>query len=173
MKIGLFGNCQAAAMGRILTDHLIGHEIIVFKAVHTMSEFDKLSMLQQLPFLDVLIHQPVGEVYYPACTSVIKQHISNTKVKSVVFPVLYFSGYFYDMIYLKDIEGKTVRNFIADYHSRIFFSSFVYGEDYNKCSKLYFDDNDFIKQQTLKNAQLSIKELKNRESDCDIKIGDF
>lgn len=170
MKIGLFGNCQAAAIGRILNDFLPEHEVIVFKAVHTMSEKDKLEMLQKIKSLDALVHQPVGEVYHPASTEMIKKQLEGTHVKSILFPVLYFSGYFYDVIYLKDRFGKTVRDFVTDYHSRIIFSSFAHGLTFDHCNQLYHSDNNFIKEQALKMANASIEELSKREASCDIKI---
>jgi len=172
MKIGFFGNCQAAAIGRILQEHLQEDDLIIFKPIHTMNEAERIDFLKRVGSLDVLIHQPISDVYKPISTAKILEEI-NSDTQSILFPVLYFSPYFMDMTYIKDKDGGTVRDFISDYHSRIIISAVCHGLGYEHVEKAFFSDNFFPKDLVINNLKSSIEEIKKRESSCDVEVSDL
>jgi len=171
MRIGLFGNCQAGAIAQVLAEHLIDDEVISFKAIHTMNDKDKMDFLDNIKTLDILIHQPVSDVYAPVSTSRIIDIIGEDN--SLIFPVMYFSPYFMDITYLKDTKGNTDRNFISDYHSRTILSAFHYGLNKNDIYNAFNSPSFFPKELIIKNCYDSLEILKNREKACDINISDF
>jgi hypothetical protein len=94
-----------------------------------MNEVERIDFLNSVDSFDVLIHQPISDVYKPFSTVKILEKI-NSNTQSILFPVLYFSPYFMDMTYIKDKSGGTVRNFVSDYHSRIIISAVSHGLGY-------------------------------------------
>jgi len=171
MKIGLFGNCQAGAIAQLFAEHLSEDEIISYKAIHTMDKNDKIKFLEDIKNVDILIHQPISNVYRPVSTENIMSIIG--KESSVIFPVIYFSPYFMDMTYLKNESGLTDRQFIGDYHSRIVLSAYYHELDRSKIVKAFNSKNFFSKKQIQDNLEESIRVLKEREKECDIKISDI
>jgi len=168
MKIGVFGNCQAGIISQILMEQLPNDEIIAFKAVHTMSKEDRLLFLEEIKYLDVLLHQPVSEVYSPISTEKILSIIDNKK--SIIFPVIYFSPYFMDITYLKNSYGATDRTFVSDYHSRIIMSAFYHGLESDSIIQAFNSDSFFSKKSVLNNFDISLHTLKEKEKVCDITI---
>lgn len=165
MKIGCFGNCQAGAISQILKDHLKNDEIISFKAVHTMTHQDKIEFLEKIKDLDILIHQPISDVYTPISTDKILSSIE--KDKSILFPVIYFSTYFMDITYLKNTQGATDRTFLSDYHSRIILSAFVHGLKKNDIQNAFKEKTFFSKESILNDLKTTIDTLREREKNFD------
>lgn len=171
MRIGIFGNCQAGAVAKIFKELLKCDEIVAYKAVHIMTENDKNLFLADLKSLDILVHQPVGSGYGLVSTANIMRNIGN--VRSIVFPVLYFSSYFLDMCYLKNSNGKVERGFLSDYHSRIILSAFYHGFGFNEIRGAFYSNNFFKKETLEKDLKVTIANMIKRESTCDIKISDL
>lgn len=104
----VFGNCQASAISRVLGDHphfSQRFEIIPTPAVHVLTLKQREKLLSDVAECDLLIHQPVSDVYHPASTALLISSL-NPCAKAISFPVCWFDGYFPDMTYLKASGGR-------------------------------------------------------------------
>jgi hypothetical protein len=117
----IFGNCQAAAIARVLADHTpftARYEILPCRAVHVLTAPEKASLQKAVASAELFIHQPVSDIYAPASTSALLAALS-PEAEALSFPVCWFDGYFPDMVTLK---GPTTGRFAMAYHSRLFFT---------------------------------------------------
>jgi len=169
-KAIIFGNCQAAAVSRLLQQHTEfskKYRIIATKMVHAMKMEDRNRLLDDAAKCDLLIHQPVAQSYAPATTKNLLDALPQD-AQQISFPVCWFDGYFPDQFTLKQKRGEQVAQ-KNPYHSRVIFLAYINGLTLEQTVKLFFDDlyeRSFLE----KNVENCIDRLIDREKQTTISI---
>ncbi len=172
MKIVTIGNCQIEPISRIMENHSSKIWITRVVPVH-IAESGTLNQIKYLlDDADIIITQPVTVFYRGGHFSTEKlQNAYPDKVKKILN--LHFEGYFPDWCYLPIPPGRVrLKGPMGDYHNKTIIDGWVAKETtetiddkmhsytYNKHHYEHsFDD--------------SLKELKRREKNVDVKICDF
>ena len=109
-KVAILANCQGKALSQILKkipEFNKKFEIIPIDPIHLLKEENAENIFRIISSLDFLIHQPIGLNYGKYASKNILKLMKNG-ASSISFPVIYFSGYNPETIYLKNNEGKTL-----------------------------------------------------------------
>jgi hypothetical protein len=173
-KFTIIGNCQADALSKFLLSNQTfknTYEYIDYIPIFKMTpeELDKL-YIDVLPFLDLIIIQPISENYnnnYKYSTKSILNTVKKDCIK-ILFPSLYFDYYHPFNIYITDknnIGWKLGDPY--DYHDKNILKSFVNSLTEDEAINKYYETiynpdlltEHYFNERLLKN----INNLKERE----------
>ena len=130
MKILVTGNCQSKPLAHIIECQLsrisMDYEVTTWPELHLIKESDLPQHFDQLKEADVVLAMPVGENYrsMPLGTSQVRERCK-PECQFLVYPNLYFAGYYPHYGYLKDDHNRhitkathttTGSNPFGDYH---------------------------------------------------------
>ena len=173
-KAIIFGNCQAAAVATILGAHdefRDQFEIVPVRSVHALTMPERERLLVEAQEADLLIHQPVSNVYQPASTENLLAAV-NPEAPIISFPVCWFDGYFPDMVQLKT-NGAKAESILFPYHSRVMFYAYLAGLKTGDAAAIYNAPKLYTEAFLHENVAKNLRNLRTRETDLDIKIADF
>lgn len=198
-KVAILGTCQSKAIFNMLrTSEIFNKEfkVEVFLVTHEASEDDIENFFSNLSGIDIIIHQPVSENYRDGIISTFKimNEIKkvNKNIISILYPYIYWDGYFPSCCYIKDSNNKLIQKFGIHYHHKEIIKEIVRKIKYEKEDDYYFnyisnEDINKMKQNfkieginILESALESIKDLQHREKfpygygkEIDIKVTDY
>lgn len=168
----IYGNCVAEVIGIILQENphfTKQHDIVFSKPVYLMTELDSKAVVELAKTADLIIHQPING-YNPTSDTILS---IARNAKAISYPVPYFDGYFPDITYLRDADGKKILHEPIDYHSKIILAAFDAKWDVTSTARLFTQNELFKPEFVLKNVDNGLAELARRESRLDVKITDF
>jgi len=173
-KVFILANCQGRAIKTFFRNvERLNNMFDVFeiKPIHLLSSIDKNEIYEAIKNTDIFIYQPISERFGEYSSNNLISHL-RTEAIIISFPVIYFSGYNPESIYLKDENNKKVNSFV-DYHDINLLNAY-----HQKVDSVEFIHNiqkpDFYSDSICRSfINDSISELKRREQDIDITIHDI
>lgn len=170
-KAVIIANCQGAALVNILKrvpSFDEKYEIIQLPPIHLLTDKDEEKVVQSLNSADLFLYQPISESFGKYSSDNLLKYLKEEAV-AISFPVVYFTGYNPETIYLKDTQGKKA-TIGFEYHDLNILSFFNQGftveETVKKIQKPEFYSVEFIE----KNIKQSLSSLREREEGIDIKV---
>jgi hypothetical protein len=170
-KIVIIGNCQARPLKSII--ELISDEVEVIGTpiVHLLKDENKAETDALLTAADTIVTQVIADNY--PC-----QYIQTNKLKALYSDKLltilnlFYSGYTPDWLYIR-VPGKgTLGGPMGDYHNLTIIEAWLAGKTTEQTTHLLCDV-EFNKDKYLPQAEASLRELSNRESQANVPIVDF
>lgn len=165
----VIGNCQAAPLTYLLNSTIKKYfNVKHLKFVHLCTAEDEKDYIYECDNADLIIDQRVsGEFPQLFCqTSFLKENYSD---KIIIWPSVYFDGYFPTLGYINNLNNKIIPGPLDDYHFKFIFNAFQTGLSEKVCNNLFVEGNENLSS----SIDNSIKSLQQRESEVDIKISDF
>ncbi len=178
--LAFYGNCQIMSYNSlILTSNILQDEndILVFPPVQSfgMSEKENGIDKELLNRIDIFIYQKVKD------ENSFSKHLSTDKIKSQLqetatlccIPNVFFTGYFPQ--YCKNKYNPSDTGIVngpcpyGDRNIEEMWNEYTYTE----ISSFISNEDFYSKKQITENAKQSLLELKNRETECDVRISDF
>ena len=173
-KVVILGNCQSPVLRIILEAHpefSRQYEVIQLPPVHLLTDTHRSEVLKAVKSADVFLHQPISDAFGFYATDNLKKYLKKNAI-TCSFPVVFFSGYNPETIYLKDHSGKKVTQGF-DYHDlnilKAFDEKLGVEETVEAISAPEFYPVPFIE----KGIETSFRNLAVREQTTDIQVSDF
>jgi len=181
MKISIIGNCQAQVIQKIIKLSTgEDFDVPIIKPVHMLSPEDLHLLHNDVSTSNILITQLISDNYrgFKIGTNQLRKLLP-LGAKCLIIPNIHWEGYFPSLTYLKDDHGQHVspRNarysmFMHDYHDSIVVASRLLNIPYDRLS-IFYDKADYFYDWVIFNLEYSFKQLKDRETNCDIKVSDY
>ena len=172
-KAAILANCQGQSIAHLLKKNDVfakAFDLLPLNPIHLLKESDAPKIHELVSSLDLLIHQPIGPHYGVFSSDNIVKSMKPDSC-SISFPVLFFSGYNPETVYMKNIAGKTIQE--MGYNDlnimKLFLAGFSPQDIVDQIISEDFYSHAFI----LNNYEQSINSLKEREKDLDVKISQF
>ncbi len=173
----VYGNCQADAIKiyfNRIPEFIAAYEIIDLKPIHNLTKNDipKISIVSKN--LDLFIYQPISD-NYKGLPELSTKHILSNLPKScqtISFPVSYFKGYSPETFNLKSLQGKTITSPYS-YFNLNFLHDQYFDKPIKESYSNILNDAFYSKEFVLDNLKKTLDNLKNRESNLDIKLTKF
>jgi hypothetical protein len=171
-----YGNCQAKALGNILSDHppFAGlFRVEILPPVYNLHEGDHQRVLEAATRAKLFVHQPItGQQFAPADTKTLVAAISPSSM-SLCFPVLWFDAYGPDVQYLKVDPAQDRAP--SDYHSTVVLSAYLLGRTVNDAVRTYEDRDALDPELAVQIMRDAVRRLKEREGwiAVNVPIADF
>lgn len=174
-RVVIVGNCQASALEIMLrtnayfTSHF---ELVSFPPVHEISEAMIPDLHEAVSHAAIVMPQRVDDAYRGGIGLGTKALMALARSAIVVrWPSVYWAGYFPDLFYLRDAEGRPIVDCAFDYHDRTILEGYAAGLDAKEvCSRLEDPDRP---SQAKAWAEQATAELSIRGEDCDVQIASF
>ncbi|NKF50080.1 hypothetical protein G3R49_05790 [Shewanella sp. WXL01] len=164
----VIGNCQAGPIAAMLDRMLPCWTKLQPILVHLINDQNKKQYAEIIKKADVIIHQPVSNAFGEFSTNNLKKIFHNKKFIS--FPVLYFSGYFSSLMYLRKPGGGTLPGVLGDYHDSRLVRGVLSGLSNEEIV-------ESISKSSAVNARTKCKEsidvLRKREEELDIRVSNY
>lgn len=172
MEFTVYGNCQSGSIANTLNTVESFNKIYTYKMlkpVHTISEEEVYLAEKVFSSSDLLIHQIISDNYKipELATSFLMKKRKNNCL-NITFPSLYFNGYAPHLDVFNDVHS--ILNYLHDY---IIMYGFIKGLNEQQIIDLMQNENFYSKDISRQLLNQSIKSLKMREADLDIKVSFF
>lgn len=171
MKIVFIGNCQAQALTQI--SHFLGldAELVIVPPVFDLGAFNTPEIKDKIYSADMVFSQRVNE-NYPAefvRPSVLRQELGG---KVVIWPNIYFDGYFPGVRYVYAQSGNKVTGPLSDYHFLQIQKSYKDGISPEAAWEAFTspEPSDLLPADPIGD---SIANLRHREHDVDVTMSDY
>jgi hypothetical protein len=160
-----YGNCQAAALGRILADHepfAQRFAIELLPPVYNLQNGDHQRVLEAASRAKVFVHQPISAAkFLPAVTANIMAAIPPSSM-SFCFPALWFDAYGPDVQYLTVDPAEDRAP--SCYHSAILLEAYLLGRSVEAAARTY-DDPDALDPAAVRQIMRdAVQRLREREA---------
>jgi hypothetical protein len=166
ISFAVIGNCQASPISNFIASLNSNLKPIKCPPIHTVDKHSPDALYSALSDVDVIVHQPISDSFQKASIREIKKRYPSKTYIS--FPSIYFNGYFPNLMYLRLPRGGTLKGIIGDFHDRRVVTGVLDGlsdaEIVQKMSEPTYDLDNIAP------INDSLKELRGRESDLDIKV---
>lgn len=169
-RFAILANCQGTPTKNLLAQYIKEAEFLDIKPVHLIDKKDITKIFKELNSTDFIITQPLSSNFNELEFSNLRKTF---KDKLIVFPVIYFSGYNPEMIYFRNFNGSSFRNFIMDYHDIFILCSYIRKKQKESIIELFYSSNELLKNICKTIWTKSLHELESRERNCDILISDL
>ena len=184
-RVAFIGNCQVEAIAGILehkSNYTNFHEIQQVLVIHNISRSELLDFYDQsLKDLDILYCQHISDGYRldsedEGGISVFSlnyvREIAPSTCRIVVLPNMYFSGYFPEMTYLYDEQGKHVVRYGISYHDKNVINRYVETKCLNAIiyTSDFYDADFYDEEYIMKRLETNWEQMEKRELYCDVKI---
>lgn len=171
MKIVFTGNCQASALTQLV--HFLEPKIDVITAppVYDIPAFSSEKTKEDILSADFIFAQRVSEDHGA-------EYIRPSQLQKLasgrhlIWPNIYFDGYFPGIRYMYSENGTKVTGPISDYHFDQIENSWRSGKTALEAHQTFTSNAEPSNGITLP-AEESLSRLKTRERVCDITISDF
>lgn len=171
MKIVFIGNCQAQALTQI--SHYLGlnAELVIVPPVFDLGAFNTPEIKDKIYSADLVFSQRVNDDY-PAefvRPSVLRAELGD---KVVIWPNIYFDGYFPGVRYVYAQSGGKVTGPLSDYHFLQIQKSYKDGASPEAAWEAFIgtQPSEILPADPVGD---SIANLRHREQDVDITMSDF
>jgi len=169
-----YGNCQIMHLSLILSEHAAfkkAYEIQSLKQIHQLAPEEAEWVYEKAAEADLFVYQPVTDAYGPLATDKVLKYLKSPDI-AVSVPVLHFSGYWPETVYIRTPDGKKIlTSSFCDYHDLNIMIAYHQGrtvEEFVKKIRTGFYDQEFMEF----NASEAIKRLRVREAPLTLKIVD-
>lgn len=171
MKIVFIGNCQAQALTQIA--HFLGldAELVIVPPVFDLGAFNTPEIKDSIYGADIVFSQRVNEDY-PAefvRPSVLRQKLGK---RAVIWPNIYFDGYFPGVRYVYAQSGSKVTGPLSDYHFLQIQQSYRDGASPQDAWEAFIS-TDAPASLPADPIGDSIANLRHREQDVDVTMSDY
>jgi len=171
MKIIFIGNCQAQALTQIAHYLRLDAELIVVPPVFDLGGFNTPEVKEKIYSADVVFSQG-GNEDYPAefvRPSVLREALGS---KVVIWPNIYFDGYFPGVRYVYAHSGNKVTGPLSDYHFLQIQQSYKDGLTPAQAWEAFTspEPSPLVPADPVGD---SIANLRNREQDSDFGMSDY
>lgn len=188
IRVAFIGNCQMGAIADILehkSKYADYHEIHQVIIIHKITRLELLNFYDaDLKDLDILYCQHITDSYrlnsddednISAFSLNYMRKIVPSTCRIVVLPNMYFSGYFPEMTYLYDEQGKHVISHDISYHDKNVIKRYVETKCLNAISYASdLHDVDFYDEEyIMKRLETNWEQMEKREMHCDIKMNSY
>jgi len=176
-KCLVYGNCQAAAVKTYLQKNSTvasAYRFVDVKPVHLLSKIDIPFLNQVISEIDLMIYQPVSDNYkgiYQLSTRYLKDKLKSD-CQVISFPVVYFTGYNPEVIYLKDLNGTVISEPFA-YHDVNILRLFAQGKSVRDIVTIIQSDEFYNSSFVKKQLNNTISNLNVRENEIDQRLSPF
>ncbi|MFZ4686943.1 MAG: WcbI family polysaccharide biosynthesis putative acetyltransferase [Hyphomonadaceae bacterium] len=170
MKICVFGNCQAQPLAAMLQRGLPAALVSTLAPNYQMTDADEAEAMACFEQADVIATQLVGDNFpVPWVRSTeIRRRFPH---KAVVWPNIYFDGYFPDVQYVYLPGWGKLSSPLEDYHFGLCINAFNEGLSVAQTTVKF--DIAHLSQAFPRPFENSILELQSREAACDVSISEF
>ena len=130
MKIYFHGNCQAAALARMVQEVIPDGEITA-REIHIEAQFeDRAAYLHDIKTADAIIAQPIRADYQGGFEKSLEfvRREARAGIRIITFPSIYFDGQLPEWSYLRR-GGETLPPYQMDYHNLFAFQAALVRED--------------------------------------------
>lgn len=171
MKIVFIGNCQAQALTQLAHYLELGAELVIVPPVFDLGAFNTPEIKEKIYSADVVFSQRVNEDY-PAefiRPSVLRRELGD---KVVIWPNIYFDGYFPGVRYVYAQNGSKVTGPLSDYHFLQIQQSYKDGVSPQAAWEAFISPqpSDILPTDPISD---SIANLRHREQDVDVTMSDY
>lgn len=171
MKIIFIGNCQAQALTQITHYLRIDAELVVVPPVFDLGAFNTDEVKEKIYSADIVFSQRVSEDY-PAefvRPSVLREALGS---RVVIWPNIYFDGYFPGVRYVYSTKGGKVTGPLSDYHFLQIQKSYQDGLTPTEAWEAFIspEPSDILPADPVGD---SITNLRQREQDSDFGMSDY
>lgn len=171
----VIGNCQAKALETVLgasRAFVARFELLSFPAVHEIPETMIPALHDAIASASLVVPQLVDENYRDGI-GLGTETLASLAVDATVvrWPNLYWGGYFPDLGYLRDHEGKPILDGPEHYHDRVVLNAFAEGISAANACELLSDPS--VRSSAPSAAAAATGELRRREELCDVKVASF
>jgi Polysaccharide biosynthesis enzyme WcbI len=174
-QVVVIGNCQAGALEMMLStneEFTKRFEFVSFPAVHEIPEAMVPELHRAVADAAVVMPQRVQEDYRNGIGLGTETLASIAGSAIVVrWPSVFWAGYFPDLFYLRDAEGRLVVDGPFDYHDRTILGAYASGLDVSSTCRLLEDPERPSDARTW--AAEATTELDIRGQDCEVKVTSF
>lgn len=171
VSVVVVGNCQARPVADMLKRAMPDIDIAGIGIVHLLKNDEAETYERLFTAADLIFAQRVTD-NYPVTfvrTGELKARYSE---KVVSWPNLFFEGCNPELFYLRDAKKTMLGGPLRDYHNKTFFDAWRKGLGVEEAIRLNHDA-DYNQSQYAGVVEKSLNELRNRESDCDVKMADW
>jgi hypothetical protein len=169
------GNCQAPALEIMLsTNDEFGSrfEFVSFPPVHEIPDAMVSELHGAVADAGLVILQRIDDGYREGVGLGTETLAAMAATANVVrWPSVYWAGYFPDLFYLRDVEGRPVVDGPFDYHDRTVLRAYNGGKDVACACSLLEDSGQPSDAQAW--AEKATAELDVRGQGCDVQIASF
>lgn len=174
-RVVVVGNCQAKALEMMLAtndEFAKRFEFVSFSAVHEISEETVPELHRAVADAAVVIPQKVDDRYRDGIGLGTETLVSMAGAATVVrWPSVYWAGYFPDLFYMRDADGRPVVDGPFDYHDRTILEAYASGLDPAATCRLLEDPDQ--PSDAVAWAANATAELDIRGQGCDVQVTDF
>ena len=174
IQIFIQANCQGQAIKTIISKVPRLKNLFDFyelRPIHLWNDSDRDLVFESIKNCDIFLHQPISDNFGEYSSENLKKYLKKG-AKSISFPVVFFSGYNPETIYLKN-ENKQKVTLFCDYNDynlvKLFLEEKTVDEAYDIITSEEFYSEEFI----IESIENSFTALQNREEGLDIKISDY
>jgi hypothetical protein len=174
-RVVVVGNCQAGALELMLGtngEFAKRFEFVSFPAVHEIPEAMIPDLHRAVADAAVVIPQRVDDGYRDGIglgTETLTRIAGKATVVS--WPSVYWAGYFPDLFYLRDADGRPVVDGPFDYHDRSILHAYATGHDIAATCRLLEDPER--PSDALAWVAKATTELDIRGQGCDVQVTTF
>ncbi len=173
-KIFIQANCQGQAIKTIINSVPRLKEIFAIyelRAIHLWNDTDKELVFNSIKECDIYLHQPISKYFREYSSENLKMYLKKGSI-SISFPVIYFSGYNPETVYLKNKEKKKIALYF-DYHDINLIKMYLDGRSIDEVYSTLNDSNLYTYEFIRNNIEKSFHELEQREKNLDIAISSY
>ncbi len=173
LRLGVLGNCQAEPVAKLMRmnnplfkEKYEVHDVI---ALHRITDLD--TFLERCGGCDILLTQPFKQIHG---SNFNLEDLRKTSGKqTVVYPNLYFEGYYPFYGYLRSTRKKTLKPIHGDYVNFLLLALYLNKTTRNQIVGAY---NAVIEKSAVffqKHARQSLATLRSRDTECNFGVADF
>jgi len=174
-KVLIYGNCQTDHVKKILSSHPSFNkhfQILPTKPVHTQEEKDLPALYEAVRNADVVIYQPVPDVWGIFSTSHILEEV-RADAKVLTMCIIYFLGYHPQTVYLRAPGShRAVTGGPCDYHDLFIMRSFKDGLSVEQVITR-INEGALGPELMARNYEDTMAIMRKREKNLNIKVADF
>lgn len=165
-KMVIIGNCQAQMLEGIFLSTK-KYSVSRLKPVFQMTEADRSHTMKIIDEADIVFSQRVSKEYHLEWVrgSFLKEII---KERCIIYPNIYFDGYFPGSRYIYLEKGGKVNSPLEDYHFDEVLKLYRGGVSVS-ATLVQLEELPRSSEDPFEN---SIRQLRSREEDCDVQISD-
>jgi hypothetical protein len=170
VKVAVLGNCQGAFFQTLFSHHKDHFLVLRTRMLFTQDDSYTEEFHRTVDQCDFVVsrHLGAGLRFSSAITHNLRNRLGD---RLIVFPNLYYNGYFPDFFVPYGSNGKAITGLAGDYNSRTIYRAFQNGLSEKEAADAVLSDE---LQETYRGATAqSLKHLQDREAESDVAVSDL
>jgi hypothetical protein len=170
LKVAVLGNCQGQFYQSLFGCYKDRFEVLRTRLLYTQNESyteEFHSTVDQCDFV-VSRHLGPGLRFAPAITNNLRERLGD---RLIVFPNIYYNGYFPDFFVPYGQGGKAIGGLAGDYHSRTIYQAYKDGLSEREAADAVLSDK--MREAYPEAASQSRKHLEEVEAETDVAVSDL